>query len=83
MDERKLADPKDEYEPEADNTGVEKNFIIRCGRCRWARLSSGLSADLADLHEIKANCNGCGKWREFKCPKCGMRCKMKRIKGNS
>ena len=82
-EERKLADPKDEYVPEADNSGVEKNFMIRFPRCRWARLSSGVSADLEDLHEVDANRVNCGKWRKFKCPKCGMPSPMRRIKGNT
>ena len=83
VEERKLAEPKEEYEAEADNSGVSKNFMIRCPRCRWARLSSGVSVDLADLHEVNPNCSNCGKWRKFKCPKCGMPSSMKRIKGNS
>jgi len=82
-EDRKLAEPKEEYEPEANNSGVEKNFVIRCPRCRWARLSSGVAMDLEDLHEIDPNCPTCGKWRKFKCPKCGMPSPMKRIKGNS
>ena len=32
---------------------MENNFIIRCHKCRWARLSTGLTTDLADLTEIK------------------------------
>ena len=75
--------PKDEHEPEADISGVDKNFMIRCPRCRWARVSSGVAADVADLHEINQGCKNCGKWRKFKCPKCGMPSTMRRIKGNS
>jgi hypothetical protein len=72
-----------EYVPEASVSGVEKNFVIRCAKCRWARMSSGVSSDLADLNEIKSNCKNCGKWRKFKCPKCGVNATMKRISGNS
>lgn len=79
----KLAEPKEEYEPEEDNSGVPKNFMIVCPRCRWARRSSGVASDLADLYEVNAGCKTCGKWRKFKCPKCGMSSPMKRIKGNS
>lgn len=73
---------KDTYEPEADNSGVPKNFFIRCPRCRWARVSSGVAVDLTDLHEVKNNCRNCGRWRHFKCPKCGMNAPMKRLKGS-
>ena len=83
MDNQNLVKPKEEYVPESDNTGVPKNFIIRCHRCRWARISSGVSSDLSDLNEIKSGCINCGKFRSFKCPKCGMPSKMKRIKGNT
>lgn len=82
-EEREPSPPKEEYEAEADNTGAPKNFFIRCPRCRWARVSSGLSADIADLHELDKNCVHCGKWRKFQCPKCGMPSQMKRMKGNS
>lgn len=71
-----------EYQPEANNTGAPKNFVIRCPRCRWARLSSGLKDDLVDLHEIAPGCVNCGKWRKFQCPNCGTHSMMKRIKGN-
>jgi hypothetical protein len=71
------------YEPEPNISGAPKNFVIRCARCRWARLSSGLSMDTADLKEVKANCKGCGKWRKFYCPKCSTPSIMKRFKGNA
>lgn len=71
----------DEYEPEQNLSGAPKNFMIRCPKCRWARLSSGVSMDLADLHEVTSSCKNCGKARKFKCPKCGMNSPMKRIKG--
>lgn len=68
-----------EYEPEPDNSGVEKKFMIRCPRCRWARISSGVKADIQDLDEIKEHCSDCGKFRRFKCKSCGMPSPMKRI----
>lgn len=64
-------------------TGAPKNFVIRCNKCCWSRISSGLTADLADLHEIKSNCPTCGKARKFQCAKCGRPAFMKRIKGNA
>jgi len=82
-EKRKIAEPKDEYVPEADTSGVEKNFIIRCPRCRWARISSGIATDIEDLNEIDPGCINCGKWRRFKCPKCGMASTMRRLKGNT
>jgi hypothetical protein len=80
--ERPHTTPKAEYEPEADTSGVPKNFFIRCPVCRWARLSSGIASDLEDLNEIDANCVNCGKWRKFHCPNCGRPAMMKRLKGN-
>lgn len=68
------------YEAEPDNSGAPKNFFIRCPRCRWGRLSSGLKSDLQDLHEVNPNCLNCGKWRKFKCPKCGTNSTMQRVK---
>ena len=62
---------------------VPKNFMIRCPRCCWARLSSGTKEDLEDLHEINPNCVNCGKWRKFRCQNCGSPAMMKRIKGNA
>lgn len=59
-----------------------QNFMIRCQKCRWARLSTGLTPDLADLTEIK-KCQTCGSVRQFKCPKCGLPAKMTRIKRNN
>ena len=45
-------------------------------------MSTGLTADLADLKENK-NCSTCGKAREFRCPQCGRNAKMTRVKNNS
>lgn len=67
---------------EQDNSGVPKNFIIKCNSCGWSRRSSGVSVDLADLHEIVNNCSDCGKARRFQCPRCGSVSRMKRIQGN-
>jgi hypothetical protein len=74
---------KEVYDLEPDNSGVPKNFIIRCFGCKWSRLSSGVDVDIADLNEIDAGCTTCGKFRKFKCVKCGMAALMKRVKGNS
>ena len=82
-EERTPAEPKEEYVPEEDNSGVPKNFIIRCPRCRWARITSGIAQDMEDLNEVDKNCINCGKWRKFKCPKCGMPSQMRRLRGNS
>lgn len=68
---------------ETPNSGVPKNFIIKCLRCKWGKLTSGTSDDLVGLHEVHIGCRTCGKWRKFKCPNCGMPSPMKRIKGNS
>lgn len=77
-----------EKESKQDNHAIEqssapKNFVLRCSRCRWARTSSGLEADLKDLIEMKNSCKNCGKFRQYKCPKCGMTCPLKRIRGNT
>lgn len=61
---------------------MDKNFILRCIKCRWARMSTGVSADLADLREIKG-CANCGGSRKFKCPKCGQIVKLLRVKKGS
>ncbi len=73
--------PKEIYEPE--ESSAPQNYILRCSRCRWARASSGLEADLKDLLSVKSNCSTCGKYRTYKCPKCGMNCPLKRVRGNS
>jgi len=78
-----MANEKEEYEPESDVSGVPKNFVIRCLRCRWARITSGIASDITDLNEVNQGCVNCGKWRKFKCPKCGMPSPMKRLRGNT
>ena len=59
---------------------MEQKFIIRCLKCRWAKLTTGISSDLAELTEIPSSCSKCGRPREFRCPKCGRVAKMTRIK---
>jgi hypothetical protein len=59
--------------------GMPKNFMIKC-KCGWARTSTGVKADLTDLHEIKNNTTVPGRFRKFACPKCGLHATMKRIK---
>lgn len=73
---------ENEYVVEASVSGAPKNFFIRCPKCRWARISSGVASDIADLYEIKSNCKTCGKHRKFKCPKCGANANMKRMQTN-
>ena len=60
---------------------MDKNFILRCPKCRFARMSTGLSEDLKDLREI-VTCSNCGGPRKFRCEKCSGIMKMMRIKGN-
>lgn len=60
---------------------MENNFIIRCLKCRWAQLTTGLPDDLKGLYEVANSCSKCGKPREFRCPKCGRNSKMTRIRG--
>lgn len=59
---------------------MEKKFIIRCAKCRWAKTTTGISSDLTDLFELKKGCTHCGG-RQFRCPKCGRPAKMTAIKG--
>lgn len=61
---------------------MENRFLIKCTKCSWNRVSTGLSEDLKDLKEIK-KCATCGGPRKFRCPKCGEPAKQFRIKGNS
>ena len=58
---------------------MEKRFMIRCPKCRWAETSTGISAELKHLREVPNNCPNCGKNRVFACPKCGNSAAMKRI----
>lgn len=73
-------EPIEEFAPEASS--APQNFVIRCAGCRWARMTSGLTADLADLIYVKPTCKTCGKFRKYRCPKCGQACPLKRVKGN-
>ena len=62
---------------------MDKNFVIRCSRCGWKILTTGLTKDLeeAGLKEVTGcvNCSG----RRFHCQKCGQNAKLFRIKGNT
>ena len=58
---------------------VPQNFILRCSKCRWARLSTGLSEDLKDLKEM-TTCASCGGARKFRCPQCGNTMRLVRVK---
>lgn len=64
------------------DNGTPKNFILRCHKCRWARMSTGLNEDLKDLHEY-VTCANCHKTRTFRCPKCGQNAKLTRVRSNS
>lgn len=77
--------PKTEVTPTpvAPVSSTPKSFVIRCGKCRWAMITSGVSEDLKDIHEIKSGCVNCGKPRKFHCKKCGAPALMRRFKGNS
>jgi transcription elongation factor Elf1 len=61
---------------------LDKLFQLRCQRCRYSEMSSGLSPDLKHLFEIK-KCATCGGPRKFRCPRCGSIAVMKRVHGNS
>lgn len=62
---------------------MQKSFIIKCLRCAWSETSTGISADLKHLNEVKTGCPTCGSARRFKCPRCGQIAKMKRFQGNT
>jgi hypothetical protein len=59
-----------------------QNFIIKCSKCRWYVVTTGLSEDLKHLKEVEG-CSNCGKPRVFKCPECGQNSKMMRLRGNT
>jgi len=61
---------------------LAKLFQLRCLRCRYSEMSTGLSTDLKHLFEIK-KCATCGGPRKFRCPRCGSIATMKRVTGNS
>jgi hypothetical protein len=61
------------------NISMEKQYMIRCLKCRWGRTSTGTSEDLKDLYELKNHCSTCGKKRQFRCPKCGKPATMTRV----
>ena len=58
-----------------------KNFQIRCPRCQWGRMTTGLKGDLEDLVEVKS-CSKCGKPRRFICHRCKGHATMLRVQGN-
>lgn len=70
-------------EDNVEQSSAPKNFVLSCPNCRWSRTSSGITKDLADLIYIKPTCQGCGKIKKYRCPKCGGACPLKRIKGNA
>lgn len=61
---------------------LNKIFELRCTRCRYSEFSSGLTADLKHLFEIK-RCATCGGKRQFRCPKCGGTMPLRRLIGNA
>ena len=60
-----------------------KNFVLKCGNCSRSELTTGISTDLAHLHEYKSGCPTCGGPRKFRCMHCGGTMKMLRIRGNT
>jgi hypothetical protein len=58
---------------------MQNKYMIRCLKCRWAKMTTGTSEDLKDLYEIKNNCSNCGKKRQFRCLKCGQPATMIRV----
>ena len=61
---------------------VPKNFLLRCPKCRWGRMTTGCKDDLKDLKEIPGSPVVHGN-RKFRCPKCGGMAEMTRMRGNS
>ena len=53
---------------------MEKNFMIRCVKCKWVKHTDGTKEDLEGLYEYPgcASCSG----RKFRCKTCGGVCKM-------
>ncbi len=85
LDEEKLVAQSEELPVEIAQEAVNmlpKKFILRCVKCRWARTSTGISSDLADLKET-TSCTNCGKPRQFRCPRCGQTAKLTRIRNVS
>ena len=62
---------------------ISKNFMLKCKSCSWSEMSTGIKEDLSNYLEIKSGCSTCGKYRKFKCPKCGGISLLKRVKGNT
>ena len=57
-------------------------FRLQCQRCRYTEFSTGLSADLKHLYEVKKGSLYRGP-RLFRCPKCGQTVKLLRMQGNA
>ncbi len=57
----------------------DRRFMIRCPKCRWAKVTTGREDELKGLSEVKNNCTNCGKPRTFRCPLCGSFSQMKRL----
>jgi hypothetical protein len=53
--------------------------MIRCPKCRWAKVTTGREDEIKDLSEVKNSCTNCGKPRTFRCPLCGSFSQMKRL----
>lgn len=76
-----MGDSNQKYEPE--NSSAPQNFVLRCKKCRWARMTSGLADDLKDLFFIKPTSASSANVRKYRCPKCGTPCLLVRVKGNT
>lgn len=61
---------------------ANKLFQIKCQKCLYSEFSSGLTADLKHLTEVKV-CATCHGKRRFRCRKCGGLMLMKRLAGNN
>jgi hypothetical protein len=48
----------------------QQQFMCRCLRCRWVKVSENGHEDFKDLVPMN-NCPTCGGPRKYKCPQCG------------
>lgn len=62
------------------NPDVDYRWVIRCSKCKWQELTTGISVDITHLKEIKKGCPTCGGARKFHCPKCGQVAKMLKLR---